>query len=87
MADACKSEDDVAGGEGIVSISCFELAPLRSGFRDGRPLLSGEGGRSLEPFPWRPKTVPSRLRPPKALFAGGGPGRDLVSKFLQIHNI
>ena len=82
VADACRSDDDVAGGEGIVSISCFELAPLRKGFRDGRPRFSGDDGLSMpfEFLPCRPKTVPSRLRPPKLLFAGGGPvGRLVIS--------
>ena len=80
VADACRSEDDVAGGEGIVSMSCFELAPLLKGFRDGRPLFSGDDGLSMlfEPLPGRPRTVPSRLRPPKLLFAGGGPVGRLV---------
>ena len=59
----------------MVSMSCFELAPLRKGFRDGRPRFSGEDAPSMPfgPLPCRPKTVPSRLRPPKLLFAGGGP--------------
>ena len=80
VADACRSEDDVAGGEGIVSMSCFELAPLRKGFRDGRPRFSGDDGLSMpfEPLPCRPRTVPSRLKPPKLLFAGGGPVGRLV---------
>lgn len=80
VVDACRSEVEVAGGEGIVSMSCFELAPLRKGFRDGRPRFSGEDALSMPfgPLPCRPKTVPSRLRPPKLLFAGGGPVRGLV---------
>ena len=59
----------------MVSISCFELAPLRKGFRDGRPRFSGEDAPSMPfgPLPGRLKTVPSRLRPPKLLFVGGGP--------------
>ena len=90
VADACRSEDDVAGGEGIVSMSCFELAPLRKGFRDGRPRLSGDDGLSMpfEPLPCRPKTVPSRLRPPKLLFAGGGPvGRSVSFPNTVIHHL
>ena len=79
--DTGRSEDDVAGGEGIVSMSCLELAPLRNGFLEGRDRLSGDGGRSMpfDPLFWRPRTVPSRLSPPKPLFDGGGPAALLAT--------
>ena len=72
---------------GIVCISCLELGPLRSGFRDVRERfsLSGDDGRSMrsmpfESLPGRLNTVPSRLRPPNPLFltGGGGPTCELV---------
>ena len=64
---------------GIVCMSCLELGPLLSGFREARDRFSfsGDGGRSMrsmpfESFPGRLKTVPSRRRPPNPLFFGGG---------------
>ena len=69
-------------------MSCLELGPRRSGFRVGRDRFSGEEGRSMAfaPLPGRPKTVPSRRKPPKPLL-GGGPigilGLLLFGKYLN----
>lgn len=52
------------GGESSGCMSCWELCPLRSGFR--RAFFSGDGARLSRP----PSTVPRRRRPPKPFLVG-----------------